>query len=573
MKQSIFISSVQKELAEERRALKSYILGDTLLGRFFDVFLFEDMPAADRRADKVYLDQVDRCDVYLGILGNEYGYEDDQGVSPTEREFDRATAAGKQRLIFVKGENDAARQPKMQALVRKAGGRLIRRRFNSIPELTTAVYASLVTHLDRTGVIQNRPFDEQPCPGSSLDDIARGALADFVRTARAERRFPLAARTPTADVLEHLHMLADGRQPTRAAVLLFGRDPQRFMASAEIRCMHFHGTEVQRPAPYYKIFKGSLFEQVDQAANFVLSVTNVSVGTRALGPQAPVRLEIPRDVIQEAIVNAVVHRDYTSNAAIQVAVFSDRVEIWNPGELLPPLTPDSLRVPHRSIARNHRICESMFLAGYIEKYGTGTLMMIRESVEHALPEPIFKQSGGEFVAVVGRDWLTEELLARLDLNDRQFRAVMHVKLHGYLTNSAYRGIVGVSESTALRDLRSLAAMGLLKKTEGTGRNARYELISGKPVVNPSNPSSPSEDETRHKPVKPVKKGDIKGAHGASALPKESAINRPNRTSQATKTGSQTAHTAQPPSPESRPESKPANRASASKRKKKGGKNG
>ncbi|MDD3713117.1 MAG: DUF4062 domain-containing protein [Candidatus Izemoplasmatales bacterium] len=124
MKQLIFISSVQKELAEERRAMKSYIIGDALLGRFFDVFLFEDMPAADRRADKVYLDQVDRCDVYLGLLGNDYGYEDAQGVSPTEREFDRATSAGKQRLIFVKGENDDARHPKMQSLTRhieKAG--------------------------------------------------------------------------------------------------------------------------------------------------------------------------------------------------------------------------------------------------------------------------------------------------------------------------------------------------------------------------------------------------------------------------------------------------------------------
>ena len=85
MKQSIFISSVQKELAEERRALKSYILGDALLGRFFDVFLFEDMPAADRRADKVYLDQVDRCDVYLGLLGNEYGYEDAEALSVPRR--------------------------------------------------------------------------------------------------------------------------------------------------------------------------------------------------------------------------------------------------------------------------------------------------------------------------------------------------------------------------------------------------------------------------------------------------------------------------------------------------------
>ncbi len=59
---SIFISSVQKELAEERRTLKDYIMNDPLLKRFVsDVFLFEDLPAGDRRADDVYLDEVKRC--------------------------------------------------------------------------------------------------------------------------------------------------------------------------------------------------------------------------------------------------------------------------------------------------------------------------------------------------------------------------------------------------------------------------------------------------------------------------------------------------------------------------------
>jgi predicted HTH transcriptional regulator len=510
MKQSIFISSVQKELTEERRALKSYILGDALLSRFFDVFLFEDMPAADRRADKVYLDQVDRCDVYLGLLGDEYGYEDDQGLSPTEREFDRATAAGKQRLIFVKGENDDARHPKMQALVRKAGGQLIRRRFNSIPELTTAVYASLVTHLDQTGVIQNRPFDEQPCPGASLDDIARRALADFVRTARAERRFPLVARTPAADVLEHLHMLADGGQPTRAAVLLFGRDPQRFMASAEIRCMHFHGTEVQRPAPYYKIFKGSLFEQVDQAVNFVLSVITRSVGTRALSSQAPVAYEIPPDVIREAIVNAIAHRDYASAGAVQVSVFADRIEVWNPGALLPPLTPESLRKPHRSVLRNPRIAEVLFLAQYIEKYGTGTLMMIRESREHALPEPCFGgNQPGEFGTTIWRDWLTEAVMNRLNLNVRQRQALVHLKVNGSITTAVFQELSGTPHRTAVRDLMGLVDKGVLEHV-GTGRGAYYIL-------------------------------------------------RPNRA----------GNVPIVPSPTARPDKKPANRAAASKRKIKG----
>src|ERR1017187_5294574 len=106
MKQHIFISSVQKELAAERRTLKDYVEGDPLLRRFFYVFIFEDVPAVDRRADEVYLEQVDRASVYVGLFGNDYGYEDTDGISPTEREFARATTAGKTRLIFVKGADD-----------------------------------------------------------------------------------------------------------------------------------------------------------------------------------------------------------------------------------------------------------------------------------------------------------------------------------------------------------------------------------------------------------------------------------------------------------------------------------
>ncbi len=518
----IFISSVQKELTEERQALKDYIEGDALLRRFFDVFLFERLPASDRRADDVYLDEVDRCDVYLGLFGKEYGYEDVSGQSPTEREFERATQQGKTRLIYVKGTDDKGRHPKMAALIRKAGDQLIRRRFGDIADLKSAVYASLVDELARHGVVSEKPFDERPCDGASLADLDADAVASFVHLARAKRDFPLAEDTPVQDVLIHLGLLRDGT-PLNAAILLFGRTPQRFIPCAEVRCMHFHGTEIMRPAPFYRIFKGALFSQVEAAANFVLSVTNLSVGTRALGPQAPVRPEIPPDVVREAVVNALAHRDYTSQAAVQVAVFADRVEIWNPGELLPPLTPDSLRVPHRSITRNHRVCEALFLAGYIEKYGTGTLMMIRESVDHALPEPVFKQSGGEFVATIGRDWLTEEVMSKLGLNERQSRAVVVIKRDGKITNAIYQRVANVSRPTAIRDLADLVAKSVFTR-HGMGRNASYVLV-GKRLTNDSNDSQrhlPRNDSettqmthmhirgTRHKPVKPVKQGGTKG---------------------------------------------------------------
>ena len=103
----IFISSVQKEFSHEREALRDYLREDPLMRRFFDVFLFEDTPASDRRPDELYLDEVERCDVYVGLFGSDYGTKDEEGVSPTEREFDRATTLGTHRLIFVKDADDA----------------------------------------------------------------------------------------------------------------------------------------------------------------------------------------------------------------------------------------------------------------------------------------------------------------------------------------------------------------------------------------------------------------------------------------------------------------------------------
>jgi len=498
----IFISSVQKEFAVERRAIRSFVENDALLRRFFDVFLFENVPASSRRADEVYLTEVDGCDVYLGLFGNDYGFEDAEGVSPTEREFDRATAQGKTRLIFVKGSDDRVRHPKMQALVRKAGAQLIRRRFSAIPELTAALSASLVEHLVAKGLVQDRPFEEQPCPDATLDDIDPKAVAAFVRRAREERQFPLSEGAAVADVLTHLNLLLGG-QPTKAAVLLFGRNPQRFLPSAEVRCMHFHGTEIARPVPFYRIFKGNLFEQVDMAHDFVMSKLDRSVGTRAQSAQAPVRLEIPPDVVREAIVNAIAHREYASDAAVQVSVFADRFEVWNPGQLPPPLTPEKLRHPHSSIARNHRICEVLFLARYIEKFGTGTLMMIRESLAHALPEPDFVQQAGELVTTVWRDWLTEQRLAACSLTERQRAAIAHLKKTGSITSSDYQKLTGAPPRSTTRDLEDLVKKGLLQKLGTVGRGARY-VPYGKPAINqPNRPTATGAESATNRPNRPT----------------------------------------------------------------------
>jgi|WetSurMetagenome_2_1015567.scaffolds.fasta_scaffold00986_19 ATP-dependent DNA helicase RecG len=471
---SIFVSSVQKELEAERRALKVFVENDPLLRRYFAAFVFEDLPASDRRADEVYLDEVDRCSVYVGLFGKEYGFEDAEGISPTEREFDRATNRGKTRLIFIKGTDDKGRHPKLLALIRKAGSQLIRRRFGSIPELTASLYASLVEHLERTGVLRTKPFDASACPEATFADLAEDKVHWFLRRARQERQFALAVNTRPKEALTHLGLL-DAGHPTHAAVLLFGSNPQRFLLSSEVKCLHFHGTEVRKPIPSYQTYKGTVFDLVDQAVDFVMSKVTRAVGTRAQGPEVPVDYEFPREAVAEAIVNAVAHRDYTSNASVQVMLFADRLEVWNPGELPPPLTIEQLRVPHASIPRNPLICEPMFLARYVEKAGSGILDMIALCREAGLPEPEFRQDGGQFVQTLWRDWLTRVVLDELGLNERQKDLIHHIRSSDHINNQEYQRLFRVSKPTASRDLEHLRSIGVLVKVGRTGKGTYYVL--------------------------------------------------------------------------------------------------
>lgn len=483
----IFISSVQREFADLRAGLKAYLLGDAFLQKFVaEVFLFEDLPASDRRADETYLEEVDRCDIFIGIFGNEYGFEDDEGVSPTEREYDRASSRSKTRLTYLWGQDDSARVPKMRALIRKAEKNVIRRRADSPSALTAEVYASLVDYLERRNALRIPPFDAAPCDGASVTALSRKRVRWFLETARRERAFAVSSKATPKSLMTHLNLLTEGT-PANAAILLFGERPQTFHRAAETKCMLIHGTVYKRPFASYQVYQGDLFEQADQARSFVLSNIRRSVGTRGESITAPAEYELPPDAIGEAIVNAIVHRDYNSHASVEVRLFSDRLEVWNPGRLPGTLTAEDLRDDHASIPANPLIADPMYLARYIEKAGTGTQMMIEQCRQFGLPEPDFEERADSVVVTIWREWLTEELIASLAMNERETSLLRFVKLRGRVTNAEYRGLSGISERTALRELRRLTDLGILERSAGTGRTSHYVIARAKPAINPPNP--------------------------------------------------------------------------------------
>ena len=112
------------------------------------------------------------------------------------------------------------------------------------------------------------------------DDLDEDKITRFLVLARRGRNFPLPGDTPPHEVLVHLNLLDKGR-PTHAAILLFGKQPQRFLITSEVKCAHFHGYEVAKPIPSYQVYKGTVFDLVDQAKDFVLSKIDLWVGTQS----------------------------------------------------------------------------------------------------------------------------------------------------------------------------------------------------------------------------------------------------------------------------------------------------
>lgn len=265
--------------AADSGALAEMIRKDMLLGTFFDVFLFEEMAAQNRSAKSVYLDEVRNSDIYLGLFGSEYGFEDAEGVSPTEREYDLATECGKYRLAFVKRTAAHNRMPKERTLIAKVEREVTRKTFSSLAMLKKMVYEALFRYLQDRDVVNVRPFDGSYSLGVKLEDLDPERIANFVRMVRVAGKVTFAPGISTTEILSRLGAFDAGTgKIANAAALLFAKNPALFRPSWELKCLQLWGTTFEKPFPSYHIYHGTVFEQIDQALDFVMSRVDHWVG-------------------------------------------------------------------------------------------------------------------------------------------------------------------------------------------------------------------------------------------------------------------------------------------------------
>ena len=225
-----------------------------------------------------------------------------------------------------------------------------------------------------------------------------------------------------------------------------------------------------------------MFQLVNQAVDFVLSRIDVSVGTRDESIQVPIQYELPPAAVTEAIVNAVAHRDYTSNGSIQVMLFKDRLEIWNPGSLPYGLTTAKLRKPHSSIPANPLLAEPMYLAGFIERMGTGTGDIIRLCQEAGLKKaPEFLQEE-IFKTILWRK-NAEEPSQQANVVDnvvdtiakKEQKIIKFISENKKITAKEIALKLELTQRTVQRYLKSMQEKELIKRI-GTDNSGYWELV-------------------------------------------------------------------------------------------------
>ena len=189
--------------------------------------------------------------------------------------------------------------------------------------------------LKKTG----RTWDSLYCE-ANFSDIESSAVEDFKSLAK-DRIPSISKLDSTEKIFVNLELIADNKEMTNAAVLLFGEKPQKFFISAKTRVGRFKtSTDIIDTV----IAEGNLFRQLDTVIEAIKKHMNVRFEIK--GIQREDIWDYPIEAIREAVINALIHKDYSSTAEIQIRIYDDKIWIWNPGKLPPQLSIDDLKREH-----------------------------------------------------------------------------------------------------------------------------------------------------------------------------------------------------------------------------------
>lgn len=317
-------------------------------------------------------------------------------------------------------------------------------------------------------------WEDEPCD-LRIDDLDDVQIRRTVSEAIRKNRLLDPRTDDVVALLRGFKLLTPDDRPTNGAAILFGKELPlgRELVQCKLKVARFRGTKITAPMDDEHQFTGNIFELYERADRFLSAHLKVSA---VLPKDSWIRVdtpEIPPNAMREAVLNALIHRDYASwSGSITIGFFDDRVEITSPGLLHFGMTPRQLYGPHLSQPWNPKVAEVLHRRGFIEAWGTGFNRMVDEVREAGLVVPListlppdgfmvtFTRPGATPVAF--RRGLSEDLSTLLD-------ALYEV---GSLTAAEAEVTLGRPRRSIQRDLRELAARGLAE-LRGSTNKARW----------------------------------------------------------------------------------------------------
>ncbi len=243
---------------------------------------------------------------------------------------------------------------------------------------------------------QGLKWDGTPEPYSKEADLSDLAFKLFKNRASETQRFDEDVQGDSPhELLEKLNLVDLNGYLKKAAVLLFHPKPEKIFTGATIKIGFFNTDD---DLAYQDEVRGSLFEQVDKVMDLLVS-KYLKAQISYEGLQRKETFPVPVGALREAVLNAIIHKDYSSGIAIQISVYDDKLIIWNEGELPENWTVAKLKVKHPSRPYNPDIANAFFRSGLIESWGRGTIKIFNEAKSAKIPVPIFRYEDNGFYVV------------------------------------------------------------------------------------------------------------------------------------------------------------------------------
>jgi len=337
---------------------------------------------------------------------------------------------------------------------------------------------------------QGKTWDGVPVPHVGVDSLDLVAFRDFRRKAASSQRLTADDLDVSDAALIDSLLLAEGNYLKRAAILLFHENPEKWVTGAYVKIGYF---ETGADLLFMDEVHGPLISMADK----VLDILYDKYFKGMISYQGIQRIEtfpVARAAIREAVLNAIVHRDYSTGVPIQIKVLPDRLTIFSSGGLPPNWTLDKLMGHHGSIPRNPSIANAFFRSGQIETWGRGIEKIETASREAHKPLPVFEvtptevnvtfpinaissphgvnRGGDNVVDVVDNVVDVVDNVVDSDVGTTAHTILAALAANPVITQRELAQIVGVTPRTVSREIQKLRDRGIIRRV-GSDRKGHW----------------------------------------------------------------------------------------------------